>query len=86
MAIDSPARSSPVSFGRVVVPLPGTHTVIAPGSTDARSLRHRQDDGLANERYTGGGYAVYAPGQLTRFWPLLRDAHGAIWFAGTPRP
>jgi monoamine oxidase len=36
----------------------------------------------ADERYTGGGYAVYAPGQLTRFWPLLRQAHGAIWFAG----
>jgi monoamine oxidase len=36
----------------------------------------------ANERYTGGGYAVYAPGQMTRFWPLLREAHGAIWFAG----
>ena len=36
----------------------------------------------ANERYTGGGYAVYAPGQLTRFWPVLREAHGAIWFAG----
>lgn len=36
----------------------------------------------ANERYTGGGYAVYAPGQLTRFWPLLRVAHGAMWFAG----
>ena len=36
----------------------------------------------ANERYTGGGYAVYAPGQLTRFWPLLRQSHGAIWFAG----
>ena len=36
----------------------------------------------ANERYTGGGYAVYAPGQLARFWPLLRQAHGPIWFAG----
>jgi monoamine oxidase len=36
----------------------------------------------ANERYTGGGYAVYAPGQMTRFWPLVRQAHGAIWFAG----
>ncbi len=36
----------------------------------------------ADERYTGGGYAVYAPGQLTRFWPLLRRPHGAIWFAG----
>jgi monoamine oxidase len=36
----------------------------------------------ADEKYTGGGYAVYAPGQLTRFWPLLRQSHGAIWFAG----
>ena len=36
----------------------------------------------ANEPYTRGGYAVYAPGQLTRFWPLLRQAHGPIWFAG----
>jgi monoamine oxidase len=36
----------------------------------------------ADERYTGGGYAVYAPGQMTRFWPLLRQQHGAIWFAG----
>jgi monoamine oxidase len=36
----------------------------------------------ADERYTGGGYAVFAPGQMTRFWPLLRQAHGAIWFAG----
>ncbi len=36
----------------------------------------------ADEPYTGGGYAVYAPGQLTRFWPLLRQAHGAIRFAG----
>jgi monoamine oxidase len=36
----------------------------------------------ADERYTGGGYTVYAPGQMTRFWALLRQAHGAIWFAG----
>ena len=36
----------------------------------------------ADERYSGGGYAVYAPGQMTRFWPLLREAHGAIRFAG----
>lgn len=36
----------------------------------------------ANERYTGGGYAVYAPGQMTRFWPVVRQRHGAIWFAG----
>lgn len=36
----------------------------------------------ANERFTGGGYAVYGPGQLTRFWPVLRQAHGPVWFAG----
>jgi monoamine oxidase len=34
------------------------------------------------ERYTGGGYAVFAPGQVTRFWPLVRQGHGALWFAG----
>ena len=36
----------------------------------------------ANERWTGGGYAVYAPGQMTRFWPVVRSAHGPVWFAG----
>jgi monoamine oxidase len=36
----------------------------------------------ANEAYTGGGYAVYAPGQMIRFWPLLREPYGRIWFAG----
>jgi monoamine oxidase len=36
----------------------------------------------ADEPFTGGGYAVYGPGQMTRFWPLLRQAHGPIWFAG----
>ena len=36
----------------------------------------------ANERFTGGGYAVYGPGQMTRFWPVLRQAHGPMWFAG----
>jgi monoamine oxidase len=36
----------------------------------------------ANERFTGGGYAVYGPGQMTRFWPVLRQAHGPVWFAG----
>lgn len=36
----------------------------------------------ANEPYTRGGYAVYAPRQMTRFWPLLREPYGPIWFAG----
>jgi len=36
----------------------------------------------ADEPYTGGGYAVFAPGQMTSFWPLLRQAHGPLWFVG----
>ena len=36
----------------------------------------------ANERYTGGGYAVFAPGQMVPYWPLLRQSHGPLWFAG----
>lgn len=36
----------------------------------------------ADEPFTGGGYAVFRPGQMTRLWPVLRQAHGAIWFAG----
>ena len=35
-----------------------------------------------DERYTGGGYAVYAPGQLTRFWPAIRQGTARIRFAG----
>ena len=34
------------------------------------------------ERYTGGGYAVYAPGQLARFWPAIRKGTARIRFAG----
>jgi monoamine oxidase len=36
----------------------------------------------ADEPYTGGGYAVFAPGQFLPFWPLLRQRHGHLWFAG----
>jgi monoamine oxidase len=36
----------------------------------------------ANERYTGGGYAVYRPGQLARFFPALREGTDRIRFAG----
>jgi monoamine oxidase len=31
---------------------------------------------------TGGGYAVYAPGQMVPFWPALREPTGRIHFAG----
>jgi monoamine oxidase len=36
----------------------------------------------ANEPFTGGGYAVFAPGQFLPFWPLLREPVGRMWFAG----
>lgn len=36
----------------------------------------------ANEPYTGGGYAVYRPGQMAPFWPALRDGLPRISFAG----
>jgi monoamine oxidase len=36
----------------------------------------------ANEPYTGGGYAVYRPGQMMRFWPVVRGGLPRIKFAG----
>jgi monoamine oxidase len=36
----------------------------------------------ANERYTGGGYAVPHPGQMAAFWPVIRAGTGRIRFAG----
>jgi monoamine oxidase len=36
----------------------------------------------SNERYTGGGYAVFAPGQLVPFWPVLRSGFDRVRFAG----
>ena len=35
-----------------------------------------------NEALTGGGYAVYGPGQLVPYWPALREPAGRIHFAG----
>lgn len=35
----------------------------------------------AEPRY-GGSYAVYRPGQITRFWDVLRRPIGRIWLAG----
>jgi monoamine oxidase len=34
------------------------------------------------EPYAGGAYAVYGPGQVTRFWRPLRRPHGPLWLAG----
>ena len=36
----------------------------------------------SNEPLTGGGYAAYAPGQLSAFWAPLRDGTGRIHLAG----
>lgn len=30
----------------------------------------------------GGSYAVYQPGQVTRFWEVLRHPFGRVWLAG----
>ncbi len=35
-----------------------------------------------NERYTGGGYAIFRPGQVVKFWPVLRSGFARIRFAG----
>jgi monoamine oxidase len=34
------------------------------------------------ERYSGGSYSAWAPGQYTRFWPALRRPYGRVYFAG----
>ena len=34
------------------------------------------------DELTGGAYAVYGPGQISRIRPLLRQPHGSIAFAG----
>ena len=36
----------------------------------------------ANEPYTRGGYAIFRPGQMAPFWPVLRNGVGRILFAG----
>jgi monoamine oxidase len=35
-----------------------------------------------NEQYTGGSYTAYAPGQVTRYWRVIRQPVGPIHFAG----
>ena len=35
-----------------------------------------------NEPLTGGAYAVYQPGQVLPYWPVLREPTGPIHFAG----
>lgn len=35
-----------------------------------------------DERYSGGSYSNYGPGQFAQYWPALRQAHGRLYFAG----
>lgn len=35
--------------------------------------------------YIRGSYTIFSPGQLTRFGPLLKHAHGSVYFAGAER-
>ena len=35
-----------------------------------------------DEPYTGGGYAVYRPGQMAAYFPVWQAPTGPIWFAG----
>jgi monoamine oxidase len=43
---------------------------------------HAATTAWANERYTGGGYALYGPGQMAAFWPVVREGLERISFAG----
>ncbi len=36
----------------------------------------------AREAHTGGGYAIFRPGQMVPFWPVLREGVGRLRFAG----
>jgi monoamine oxidase len=53
---------------------------IYPGSRS--QLRDAVTIAWARERYSGGTYAAFAPGQVTRFWRELRRPLGRIHFAG----
>ena len=48
----------------------------------AQDAKHQATAAWANERYTGGGYAVPHPGQMAAFWPVIRSGTGRIRFAG----
>ena len=54
---------------------------IYPEGTPLRTAR-AATTAWANERYTGGGYAAYRPGQMAPFWSVLREGIPRIAFAG----
>ena len=50
--------------------------------TSSLDAHHQSTIAWANERDTGGGYAVFRPGQLAAFWPAIRSGTGRLRFAG----
>ncbi|MCU1453467.1 MAG: hypothetical protein JWN46_1613 [Acidimicrobiales bacterium] len=54
---------------------------IYPEGAAQRTL-HAATTAWANEPFTGGGYAVFRPGQMLPCWPVLRAGTGRIRFAG----
>ena len=51
---------------------------------EGRRLRtgHAVTTAWVNEPFTGGGYAVFKPGQMRAFWPAIRAGADRIHFAG----
>jgi monoamine oxidase len=59
------------------------HRQLARVYPEARGrVQHSATMAWPDEQYTGGGYAAHRPGQMTRFWEVLRHPIGRIRFAG----
>ncbi len=53
---------------------------VYPGSK--RQLAASFTQAWATDRWAGGTYSAYGPGQMNAFWTQLRKPAGRIWFAG----
>lgn len=62
----------------------GVHRQFSQASPAAAKFTAMPSATLAwrRERYTGGGYAAYRPGQFLDFFPVLRAGFGPVRFAG----
>ena len=47
-----------------------------------RKLEAAATAAWSDEAYSGGAYAAYAPGQVTRYWRVLRAPLGRVYLAG----
>ncbi len=52
------------------------------GARPARALERGATIAWGRERWSGGAYSAWAPGQYARYWPALRRPYGRVWFAG----